>query len=71
MGLGAWGGVTKFDFSGNSYRQRSNIERGCGGVDSPSLKELSSMIFLFYSRSKDFRKMLKLYFTLDVLEWFI
>lgn len=45
-GLGGVGGVTKFDFSGNSYRQRSNIERGCGGVDSPSLKELSSMIFL-------------------------
>lgn len=48
FGRWAWGGegVTKFDFSENSYHQRSNIERGCGGVDSPSLKELSSMIFL-------------------------
>jgi len=45
-GLGGGEVVTKFDLSGNSYHQHSNIERGCGGVDSPSLKELSSMIFL-------------------------
>lgn len=44
-GKGGWI-FDKSDFNGNVYTQHSDVELGCGGVDSSSLKELSSVIFL-------------------------